>query len=253
MEAEPLSTIRETDARRFAWRNIVTRFGVPRALVSDNGTQFDGNVFRAFCEELGIRNYYSTPAYPQCNGQAEISNKTLLSGIKKRLERSKGKWVEELPSVLWSYRTTPRRSTGQTPFSLAYGVEAVIPLEVGLPTIRSAVFNTGLNDQTLAKDLDLIEERRETTLIKLTGYHQQLSRSYNKQVQPRAFKIGDLVLRKVLGATKNLADGKLGSNWEGPYRITSQVGVGAYRLESVENQRQLPRPWNVNNLRKFYQ
>ena len=90
--------------------------------------------------------------------------------------------MEELPSVLWSYRTTPRRSTGETPFSLAYGVEAVIPLEVGLPTLRSAAFDTGLNEQTLAKDLDLIEERREAALIKLTSYHQQLSRSYNRRV-----------------------------------------------------------------------
>ena len=124
---------------------------------------------------------------------------------------------------------------------------------MGLPTIRTAVFDTSLNNQTLAKDHDLTKEHREADLIKLTSYHQQLSRSYNRRVQPRAFEAGDLVLRKVLGATKNIADSKLGPNWEGPYRITSQVGVGAYRLESVEDWRQLPRPWNINNLRKFYQ
>lgn len=73
-------------------------------------------------------------AYPQANGQAEVSNKVILDGIKKRLEEAKGKWVEELPSVTWTHRTTKRRLTGETPFALAYGVEAVIPLEVGLPT-----------------------------------------------------------------------------------------------------------------------
>ena len=88
-----------------------------------------------YCSELGIRNIYSSPAYLQSNGQAEASNKTVLDGIKKRLEDAKGRWVKELPNVLWTFRTTPRRSMGETPFSLAYGSEAVIPLEISLPTL----------------------------------------------------------------------------------------------------------------------
>ena len=75
--------------------------------------------------------------------QAEASNKTVLDGIKKRLEKAKGGWIDELPSVLWAYRTTPRRGTGETPYSLAYGVEAVIPLEIGYPTIRRTLVEVG--------------------------------------------------------------------------------------------------------------
>ncbi|RVW51650.1 hypothetical protein CK203_066704 [Vitis vinifera] len=90
-----------------------------------------------FCSELNIRNSYSTPQYPQSNGQAEATNKTLIIALKKRLEQAKGKWVEELPGVLWAYRTTPGRPTGNTPFALAYGMDAVIPTEIGLPTIRT--------------------------------------------------------------------------------------------------------------------
>uniref|UniRef100_A0A2N9GEB2 Uncharacterized protein n=1 Tax=Fagus sylvatica TaxID=28930 RepID=A0A2N9GEB2_FAGSY len=108
--------------------------------------QFTSGPFREFCEQYGIRNHFSTPAYPQANGQAESSNKTLLDGIKKRLENAKGRWVEELPSILWTYRTTPRCSTGETPFSLTYGVEAVIPLEVGLPTIRTEYYDPVTNE-----------------------------------------------------------------------------------------------------------
>lgn len=115
VEAEPFSTIKEVDAKRFAWRNIITRFGVPWALVSDNNTQFYDNTFISFCDVLGIMNYYSMPAYPQCNRQAKILNKTMLNGIKKRLKKAKERWVEELPSVLCSYRTTPRRFTRETP------------------------------------------------------------------------------------------------------------------------------------------
>ena len=107
VEVELLSNIRDVDAKRFVWRNIVTRFGIPYTLISDNGLQFDSMVFRKYCEELGIRNRYSIPAYPQENGQAEAVNKVIVSGTKKRLDEVKRKWVDELPHVLWAYRTTP--------------------------------------------------------------------------------------------------------------------------------------------------
>jgi hypothetical protein len=84
--------------------------------------------------------------------------------------------------VLWAYRTTPRRSTGETPYSLAYGTEAVILLEVGLPTIRTTLVESGGNDEALAEQLDLAEERRERALITLAAYQEQLRRSYNKKV-----------------------------------------------------------------------
>ncbi|XP_065629196.1 uncharacterized protein LOC112040990 [Quercus suber] len=128
VEAKPLANIRDVDVQKFLWKNIVTRFGVPHTLISDNGLQFDSSAFRSYCSELGITNRYSTPSYSQGNGQAEAVNKVIVSGLKKRLDDVKGKWVEELPHVLWAYRTTPRRSIGETPFSMTYGSEAVIPL-----------------------------------------------------------------------------------------------------------------------------
>ena len=172
IEAEPLVKITEVEAKKFVWKSIITRFGIPRALISDNGKQFDGKKFRKFCSELKIEFYNSTPVYPQSNGQAEASNKTVLNGIKRRLESAKGKWVEELSNVLWAYRTTPRRPTGETPFALAYGLEAVIPFEVELPTIRSEVFEELNNNQVITRDLDLAEEKREATLIRVAAYQQ---------------------------------------------------------------------------------
>ena len=85
-----------------------------------------------------------------------------MNGLKKRLDKAKGKWVEELPHVLWTYRITPRRSTGETPFSMTYGAEAVIPLETGFPTLGTDAFTQDGNDRLLGKSLDLIEERRES-------------------------------------------------------------------------------------------
>ena len=107
VEAEPLANIRDVDAKKFIWRNIITRFGIPRTLISDNGLQFDSKTFRKYCCDFGITNQYSTSAYPQGNGQAEAVNKVIVNGIKKRLDDAKGRWVEELLHVLWTYRTTP--------------------------------------------------------------------------------------------------------------------------------------------------
>ena len=98
----------------------------------------------------------------------------MLSGLKKRLDDAKGKWVEELPHVLWTNRTTPRRSTGETPFSMTYGVEAVIPFESRFPTTRTSSFNRKDNDENLARGLDLIDEKRENAMVQLAHYQQKL-------------------------------------------------------------------------------
>ena len=110
-EAEPLAPITEQKIRNFVWRSIICRFGIPIALVSDNGKQFDNAKFRDFCAELRIKNYYSSPEHPQSNGQVEVTIRTLKATLKTKLEDLKGKWVEYLPEVLWAYRTTRKSAT----------------------------------------------------------------------------------------------------------------------------------------------
>ena len=106
---------------------------------------------------MGITNRYSTPAYPQGNGQAEAVNKVIVNRLKNRLDDEKGKWVEELLHVLWTYRTTPQRSIGETPFSMTYGVEVVIPLEPSFPMLKTNSFNLSNNNELLEKSLEFIE------------------------------------------------------------------------------------------------
>jgi len=168
-------------------------------------------------------------------------NKVIVNGLKKRLDDAKGKWVEELSHVLWTYRTTPRRSTGETPFSMTYRAEAVILLETSFPTLRTSSFNSSNNDELLEKSLDFIEERRENAMVQLAYYQHKLKQGYDANVKLRPLALGDLVLRKVLGTAKNLARGKLGPNWEGSYRITSVAGTGAYFLEDLD-EHVMPRP-----------
>ena len=93
-----------------------------------------------------------------------------MSGLKKRLDDTKGRWIEELPHVLWTYQTTPRKSTGESPFSMTYGAKAVIPLEMGFPTLKTISFYPSSNDELLEESLDLIKERREKAMVQLTYY-----------------------------------------------------------------------------------
>ena len=219
-------------------------------LISDNGLQFDSKAFRKYFSDLGIKNRYSTSAYPRGNGQVEAVNKVIVNGLKKRLDDAKGKWVEELSDVLWTYQTMPRKSIGETPFLMTYGAEAVIPLENGFPTMRTNTFTSDGNDELLKKNLDLVEEWRENAMMQLAYYQHKLKQGYDMNVKLRPLAPGDLVLRKVLGNTKNSAWGKLGPNWEGPYRITSVAGIGVYYLEDLDEKTVLHH-WNVNNLKRY--
>ena len=134
---------------------------------------------------------------------------------------------------------------------MTYGAEAVIPLETNFLTLRTNSFTPSGNDELLGESLDLIEERREKVMIQLAYYHQKLKQGYDANVKSRPLGPEDLMLRKVIGTAKNPSWEKLGPNWEGPYRITSVVGIGAYYLEDLV-EKAVPRPWNVNNLKRYY-
>ena len=97
------------------------------------------------------------------------------------MEEAKGKWVKELPSVLWTHRTTVRKSTRETPFALAYGVETVIPLEVGIPTTQTTDFAVETNEDNLRKDLDLLKEKRDLIVVRLALYQQRIKREHEKK------------------------------------------------------------------------
>ena len=113
-----------------------------------------------------------------------------MSGFKKRLDAIKGKWVEELPHVLWTYLTTPRPSTGETSFLMTYGAKTVIPLETEFLTLRTSSFTLSNNDELLGKSLDLIEERRENDMVQLAYYQHKLKQEYDANVKLRPLATG---------------------------------------------------------------
>ena len=171
-----MATITKKNVRNFVWKNIICRYSIPGVLVSDNGKQFDNDTFRDFCSQLGIKNHYSSLAHPQVNGQVEVTNRSLLKIIKTRLEGAKCIWPDELPSVLWAYRTTARTSTRETPFRLAYESEAVIPAKVGLTSYWVGNHNESKNDEVraIAEQVSTVPESHSQAL-QLQGQTQGLS------------------------------------------------------------------------------
>ena len=154
--------------------------------------------------------------------------------------------------MLWAYRTTRKPVTQETPFALAFGTEAVAPVEVGLKSPRIKLASVEHNDKALRLNLDLLDEKREQVLKRTKEYQRKTARYYNQKVKPRSYKPGDLVLKKLLPARKNPAHGKLGPSWEGPYIVTRVIRPGSYELQT-EKGKILPHTWNVEHLKHFYQ
>ena len=156
--------------------------------------------------------------------------------------------MEKLPGVLWAYRTTPGRPTRNTPFALAYGMDAIISTEIGLPTIRTEARRQDDANAELGRNLDWADEVRETASIRMTDYQQRASAHYNCKVRPRSFKNGTLVLRKVFENTAEIRVGKFQANWEGPYIVSKSSESEVYHLQKLDGT-PLLRPWNVSNLK----
>ena len=128
-------------------------------MVSNNEKQFDNDKFKNFFNELDIMKSFSAVVHHQSNGQVKAVNKTQNHNLKAKLESHKGAWPEELPHVIWAYRTKARTSTGETPFSMAFGAEAMVPVEVGMSSHRQISYTQQQNEDLIKNKLDLLEKK----------------------------------------------------------------------------------------------
>ena len=164
-------------------------------------------------------------------------NRSLLKIIKTWLEGVKGVWLEELPIVLWVYRMMARTPTGETLFRLAYGSEEIILAEVGLISYGVGNYDKSRNDEAMRLQLDLVDEVKATAEQRLARYQDLIAKHYNSKIKHRDFQVGDLILRKVMNATKDSSQGKLGPNWKGPYKTASWHRKGTYHLKTLDRQK----------------
>jgi transposase InsO family protein len=122
IKAKPLATITLATVQKKFWQNIVCRFGVPKAITVDNGTQFDAKTFKVFCDQIGTKIHFASVRHLESNGLVEWANGIIITGIMKSIfNQPKEKWPDELIKVVWNHNTVFSRSTGFTPFKLLFG------------------------------------------------------------------------------------------------------------------------------------
>src|SRR3954462_3937928 len=241
IEAVPITSSTALTVVNFT-KSIIFRFGVPHNIITDNGTNYTAAEFQNFCQELGIKINYASVAHPQSNGQVEKANDLVCGGIKKRLlaplEQAAGNWVEELPAVPWSLRTTPNTSTQYTPFFMVYGAEAVLPHDLKFGAPRISGYEEEEAEEALQDDKDTADEARDIAIARLEEYQDKLRTYQSSCLRTRTFQKGDLVLRLIQEKVHKLAP-----QWEGPFIISEVIGGGAYRLKNPKTDEDVGNPW----------
>jgi hypothetical protein len=177
----------------------------------------------------------------------------ILEALRKKVfdknEKFAGKWIRELPYVVWSLRTQPNRALhGNTPFFMVYGLEAVLPADLKYGAPRLIFENIAEAEATRLEDVDVLEEERLNTVIQSARYQQTLRRYHDKAIRNRSFAAGDLVLRRILtGEGRH----KLSPLWEGPFIVAEVTRPESYRLTQMDGT-EIGNSWNIEHLRKFY-
>ncbi|GKC55365.1 reverse transcriptase domain-containing protein [Tanacetum coccineum] len=216
VQAKAVATIMGNQVKKFVWDNIVCRFGLPGEIKSDNRKRFRDNPFK------------------DCLGE----------GIKARLGEDNINWVEEVPHVLWVLCTMIKTSNEHTPFSLT---KVVIPVEIGMPSLRCREVNRAENNKELLLNLDILEERKEKAMVCEAKSKAKMEKYYNARVRNTAFRPGDFVYRN--NEASNAKNNRnLGPKWEGPYEVVEALGRGTYKLRHGSGDI-LPCTWNVKDLK----
>nr|KYP68951.1 Pol polyprotein [Cajanus cajan] len=221
----------------FVRKNIICCYGIPDKIITNNGSNLNNKMMTELCDSFKIQHHNSSPYRPKMNGAVEAANKNIKKIIQKMVVTHKD-WHEMLPYALHGYRTSVRTSTGATPFSLVYGMEAVLPIEAEIPSLRlltEAKLPENEWVQTRFDQLNLIEEKRLDAICHGQTYQRRIKRAFDKRVQPRPFEEGDLVHLKLLPAQKDKI-GKWTPNYEGPYMVKRAFSGGALILTNMDGE-----------------
>jgi hypothetical protein len=248
------ASYRELDSKkvaRFIKENIFCRYGVPNEIISDHGSHFEGATDRLLAE-FRVTRHKSSPYRPQTNGAVEAANKNLKRIIQRMADKGRD-WPEKLPLALWGYRTSVRTATGETPFVLTYGMEAVLPIELEIPSLRVMLENE-VNEIDWIKsrydELALLDERRLKAMEHTRAYQKRMARAFDRKVKARDIKEGDLVLKEKPPHTVSQL-GKFAPQWIGPYVVKKIFSGGAMQLTDLDGNA-FTHPVNGDKLRRYY-
>lgn len=229
--------VKKDDAKTtamFLYDNIITRFGCPKVLVSDRGSHFVNEMIAELTAHFKIDHRFSAPYHPQTNGQTERTNQTLCRILRKTVDNSKRDWDLKLPAALWAYRTTYKVTTHTTPFSLVYGIEAILPIEFEVQTLRIAVEERLDASKSIEHRLEVLEELSEARMLSaqhIETYQRRRKVAFDKKQKIRSFKVGQWVLLR--DDRHKDFPGKFDALWLGPYVVKELFANGSLLLETL--------------------
>jgi hypothetical protein len=252
VEAASYANVTKQVVARFIKREIICRYGVPERIITDNGSNLNNKMMKELCKDFKIEHHKSSPYIPKMNGVLEAANKNIKKNEQKMVMTYKD-WHEMLPFALHGYRTSVRTSTGETPYSLVYGMEAVLPVEVEIPSLR-VLLDVKLDEaewiRTRFNELSLIEEKRLAAVCHGQLYQRRMKKAFDQKVRPRSYQTGDLVLKRILPpGTDNR--GKRTPNYEGPYVVKKVFSGGALMLTTMDGE-DFPSPVNSDVVKKYF-
>ena len=235
--AEAIAT-RKDDANtvaQFLFENIITRFGCPLELVSDRGTHFLNSTIEQLTTNFLIKHRKTTPYHPRANGQTEKTNGLLCRILTKTIIGTGTDWDHKLYSALWAYRTAYKVTTNSTPFQLVYGIEAILPIELEVQSLRVAIQERLNDDESLSHRLAMLErldEVRSQALLNIEATQKRRKLYYDSKLKPKPFKENDLVL--LYDTRFQKFPGKLKIRWLGPYRVIEVFSNGSILVADLE-------------------
>eukprot|EP00253_Pinus_taeda_P010676 PITA_10676 len=253
IEAIPCRQANDSTIIQFLESNILSRFGCPEKIITDNAAAFKSNKIINFCHKYHITLGHSTAYYPQGNGLAESSNKSLINIIKKMLEANKKNWHKKLTSALWADRMTTKKSIVMSLYELVYGMEARFPSSLGIPTIKLLQeIQAEPNDiQRRINQTIHLQQTREEVFNRAQGLQEKLNKMFDKRTKAEDFWVGSKVLRWDARREDKGKHAKFDFLWKGPYIISAMQGNNTYFLKSLDNSTAEEGPINGRMLKHY--
>jgi len=239
---------------QFLEESILSRFGVPRKIITDNEAAFRSKKMVNFCNKYHIRLGHSTAYYPQGNGLAESSNKSLMRIVKKLLQENKKAWHSKLTHALWADQISMKKSIGTSPFQLVYGVDAIFPNSLSLPVRRLLQEEEAEIDPAQRRTFQLVElqQQREQVFGRAQLFQEKVKGIFDRKTKPEDFQVGDMVLKWDAVREDKGKHGKFDHLWKGPYKVAAFAGNNDYMLEEAEDGCVLGTPVNGRLLKHYF-